>query len=85
MRVCVCVCVCLSHPTYPQACAGIFPAVALIISIASTSNDTQTSALGYFVVAALVVVTCLLTFFVLLRLVSVFACSYEFDACVCGV
>jgi len=60
-----------------QACAGIFAALALIISIASTSNDSKTSALGYFGVAVLVVVICLLTFFVLLRLVSVLVC------CVC--
>lgn len=51
-----------------QACAGIFAALCLILTVAITSNDEKRSALGYFLTALIVVVICLVTFFLLMQL-----------------
>lgn len=50
--------------------AGIFAAVASLISSAAVSNDSINSAYGYFGVALLVIIFCLLSFSLMLRLVS---------------
>ena len=52
--------------------AGIFAAVASLISTAAVSNSAVNSAYGYFGVALLVVIFCLLSFILMLKLVSVY-------------
>lgn len=53
-----------------QAMAGIFAAVASLISLAAASTNPVNSAYGYFGVALLVSLLCLISFIVMLRLVS---------------
>jgi hypothetical protein len=50
--------------------AGIFAAVASLISLAAVSNKAVDSAYGYFGVALLVIIFCLFSFFLMLKLVS---------------
>ena len=50
--------------------AGIFAAVASLISLAAASSNPVNSAYGYFGVALLVSLLCLISFIVMLRLVS---------------
>ena len=50
--------------------AGIFAAVASLISLAAASTNPVNSAYGYFGVALLVSLLCLISFIVMLRLVS---------------
>ena len=50
--------------------AGIFAAVALIISKAVVSGDSTKSTYVYFAVAVIVILICLLTFLLMMRLVS---------------
>ena len=59
------------HPHLLQAMAGIFAALASFISLAAASTNPVNSAYGYFGMALLVSLLCLLSFLVMLRLVSV--------------
>ncbi|XP_064394300.1 equilibrative nucleoside transporter 3-like [Halichondria panicea] len=49
-----------------QASAGIFAAVAQVLSLALVGNKSTDSAFGYFAVALLVVIICLASFFLML-------------------
>ena len=63
-----------------QAFAGIFAALASIISIAAGGNAdhlSRGSVFGYFSVAVVIILLCLLSFIPLLRLVSVCHCSVQ--------
>lgn len=60
----------LACPPSLQAMAGIFAAVASLISLAAVSNKAVESAYGYFGVALLVVIFCLFSFYLMLKLVS---------------
>ena len=53
-----------------QGLAGVFASLALIITIAVTSNDLQRTALGYFLTGLIVVIICLLALYPLLCLVG---------------
>lgn len=57
--------------THTQAFAGIFSAIARIISTLASSSDVNLSALLYFLSAVVVILICLVSFFVLVRLVCV--------------
>ena len=61
-----------THMPTVQAMAGIFAAVASLISLAAVSNKAVESAYGYFGVALLVVIFCLFSFVLMLKLVSSF-------------
>ena len=50
--------------------AGIFAAIASLISLAAASSDPVHSGYGYFGVALFVSLLCLLSFIVMLKLVS---------------
>ena len=52
--------------------AGIFAAVASLIALAAASTNPIHSAYGYFGVALLIAVLCLLSFIVMLKLVSLY-------------
>lgn len=55
--------------------AGIFAALASFISLAAASTNPVYSAYGYFGVALFVSLLCLLSFVVMLRLVSAYLSS----------
>lgn len=50
--------------------AGIFAAIAMIISKAVASGDSKKSSYVYFSLAILVILICLVTFILMMRLVS---------------
>ena len=67
------------HPS-GQAMAGIFAAVASLISLVAVSNKAVESAYGYFGVALLVIIFCLFSFFLMLKLVSFTTFSHLFSS-----
>ena len=56
------------HTIYTQAVAGVFTALANIISLV-IAGSTETAALAYFSCAVLIVLLCLVSLLVLTRLV----------------
>ena len=52
-----------------QACAGVFAAVAQILTLAATNSHITNSAIAYFSTGLFIIILCLLSFFIMMRLV----------------